>query len=492
MNRKRSHSKQLLLIFIMAMLIVLAFLVIFLPKNLKIIPGEVTYDESLTDEEIAYLKDIYADYTPASDVVLAAEQVIASNAITESDSNLRLNVLIPVTDYYDETINIPESEINAYQLIPLSNLTPEQKALSIDGKYYLETGNEGAIYRNLIVKTDSIRTAQEMTDIFKDSTPLYPLSDQILSINQTGTTALARAMQNKLNSVGDGAFFSERIADFLSATDLTHISNEVSFASDCNNHTAMTLCADPRMFEVIKNIGTDIVELTGNHNNDWGSSANIDTINQYHDNNIQTFGGGKTEEEAATPISINNKNTSITWIGINNSTSSKENGQGADGEHPGANIYDESLLKAQIAEAKEKGDFVIVDVQFAECYCYPEYGEEIFECDRPISGQQEFFRHIVDLGADLVVGTQAHQPQTFEKYGNAYIYYGLGNLFFDQTYWPGTMRSLILTHYFNNGKLIQTKITPTIYDSNYQTSKMDESDAVAFLARLISSSPKGE
>ena len=95
------------------------------------------------------------------------------------------------------------------------------------------------------------------------------------------------------------------------------------------------------------------------------------------------------------------------------------------------------------------------------------------------------------MGADMVVGTSAHQPQTYELYHGKPIYYGLGNLFFDQTMWPDTAKGYILTHYFKDGKLIQTRISPTIYDTSYKTQLMDNASAETFLARLLQSSPRG-
>ena len=91
----------------------------------------------------------------------------------------------------------------------------------------------------------------------------------------------------------------------------------------------------------------------------------------------------------------------------------------------------------------------------------------------------------------MVVGTSAHQPQTYELYQNKPIYYGLGNLFFDQIYWPDTTRSLILTHYFNQNKLLQTRISPTIYDQTFRPRLLDSSEAQTFLSRLLLASPKG-
>ena len=98
----------------------------------------------------------------------------------------------------------------------------------------------------------------------------------------------------------------------------------------------------------------------------------------------------------------------------------------------------------------------------------------------------------VDMGADIILGTQAHQPQTFEIYKGKFIYYGTGNLFFDQTYWPGTERSIVFSHYFYNGKLLQTRLSPTVYDLSYQPHLMDTTDAEQFIARLVKASSRGE
>ena len=87
----------------------------------------------------------------------------------------------------------------------------------------------------------------------------------------------------------------------------------------------------------------------------------------------------------------------------------------------------------------------------------------------------------------MVVGTSAHQSQTYELYEDGVIYYGLGNLFFDQVWWPGTTRSLVLAHYLYNGKLLQTKVIPTVYDSNMQTEVMGNPGW--YLQRLLSVRP---
>ena len=140
---------------------------------------------------------------------------------------------------------------------------------------------------------------------------------------------------------------------------------------------------------------------------------------------------------------------------------------------------------------KARGDFVLVDIQYYECSAY-DVAYEDTTCDYANSAagdQVGFFRHLIELGADMVIGTSAHQPQTFELYEDGIIYYGLGNLFFDQYWWPGTTRSLAIANYYYKDKLLQTKVVPTVYDSSMQTRLLDEDTTKWFLERLMSERP---
>ena len=503
---------RLIIVLVIAIIAVLLFL--FITKHSPFIRHQVFYDESLTEDEKAELVSYFESNPPAADLTISAEDTTSydknaedkilaatwlpvsgfySPELYESSSNILEKTTGSTTSFQkvSKTSDVPETSTDTY-LLPLAELDSSVKLLRVDDDYFLDsiTKNEplisGALFRIFKIDLRDKDVAKKTASDLQSKYDNLPAKDKILTFNQTGVTALTRQMQNKLNATGDASLFSAKIANFLKSTDYTHTSNEVSFADDCNNNTPMAFCADYRMFKVLEDSGVDIVELTGNHNNDWGASANKTTIDFYHEKGIKTVGGGKTEEEAKIPLEISDKNTDIALIAINNSTSSKENGQGASGDHPGANIYDKDTTLEQIKEAKDKGNFVIVDIQFAECYSYPDDGEEMPSCDLPITGQEEFFKSLVDADADMIVGTQAHQPQTYELYKDKPIYYGLGNLFFDQYQWPGTERSLVLTHYFKDGKLLQTKVTPTMYDRNFQTAVMDDNSAYTYLNRLTS------
>lgn len=454
------------------------------------IPGVVKYDESLNDDEKELLTSIFTeDVILDKDVTIKAEYSLERP--TDQVGSYIYNIYVPVTDFYstDTNIDISDAEnlfADAYQMniqykmIPIDELGFSDKLLSLNGHYYLDEFDSGAVYRVISFESDAFE--EEISPLVKEALARkFPEKDTVLTFAQTGVTALSRGMNEKLYEVGDAKYFAEKIGEYLSSFDLTHTSNESSFSDYASTQN---ICSDNRFIDTLTGIGLDIVELTGNHNQDCGDEDAKKTIDIYHENQIQIVGGGKTAEEAAVPLEISEKGTRITILAYNLSTGGMTND-----DTPGANQYSEDNAVAEINAAKQRGDFIVVDIQYYECSAYASEYEDT-TCDRADSAagdQVGFFRHLIDLGADVVVGTSAHQPQTYELYDNGVIYYGLGNLFFDQIWWPGTTRSLVLAHYFYGGKLLQTKVVPTVYDDNMQTTIMENPEW--YIQRLLSVRP---
>lgn len=442
------------------------------------VPGEVFFDDSLTQDELAELKAIFTDEIRLKkDVKIIANTSTSRPALSNNTYLTEINV--PVTNFYDVRSDISEFSESEYEFIPVDSLEFSKRLLSIDNNYYLDNFDAGAKFRTITFESELFD--EEIKPLVESvfGQKKFPDKNSVLTFAQTGVTALSRGMNKKLYSVGEGNYFAEKISGFLSGFDLTHTSNESSFT---NFATGDNICSDWKFTDTLKSIGLDIVELTGNHNQDCGNNAAIETIDFYNEAGIKIVGGGKTATDAAIPLNIDQKGTNITFLAYNLST-----GGATRGETPGANQYYEENAIKEIQAAKERGDFVIIDIQYYECSNYASETEDT-SCDYANSSagdQVGFFRHLIDLGADIVVGTSAHQPQTFELYGDGAIYYGLGNLFFDQVWWPGTTRSLILAHYFYNGRLLQTKIVPTVYDKTMQTRLMDEETKRWFVNRLV-------
>ena len=492
-KRRKTHFGYIIL---GAGLLVLAFVATFFgvqfftKTGLFRVPGVVYYDESLLDSELATLQEIFTEEVELEKDVQISGYYSLEMPVLQSGEFL-VDIAVPVTDFYSTQDNITLESADAafincascdYKMIPVEDLDFKQKLLAINDKYYLDEFTSGAVYRIIKFQSDAYET--EIVPLIGETfARTFPTNATVLTFAQTGVTALSRGMNAKLDAVGDATYFASQIGEYLAQFDITHTSNEASFTDFA---TSRNICSDPRFINTLTAIGLDVVELTGNHNQDCGDTAAISTIDLYESLGIKTVGGGKTAAAAAEPLLIDEKGNNISFFAYNLST-----GGATYDETPGANQYYEETAAAEISAAKSRGDAVIVDVQYYECSMYVSETEDT-TCDAADSAagdQVGFFRHLIDLGADIVVGTSAHQPQTFELYGDGVIYYGLGNLFFDQVWWPGTTRSLVLVHHFYNNKLLQTEIVPTVYGSEMQTRLMDEETKQWFLQRLINVRP---
>ena len=480
-QRKRTQRKSFwvgLMLFLMMFGAGFVGVQYFTKTGIFKVPGVVYYDESLSSEDLGTLEGIFTD-----DVVLDRDVKISSRDSTTwpelEKGEYLYRISVPVTDFDDARMD--QNEFDEAEIIPLEELDFMKKLLSVDGEYWLDTFDKGAYYQVITFESDNFEG--EIKPLVDETfSKTWPSKDKILTMAQTGVTALSRGMNEKLVAVGgDATYFSQYIAEFLKGFDVTHTSNESSFSESA---TPDNICSDTRFIDTLVDIGLDVVELTGNHNQDCGDEAAANTIDVYNENNIKIVGGGKTATEAAVPLTIEDKSTKITMLAYNLSTG----GITLD-DTPGANQYSEANAVEEISAAKDRGDMVIVDIQYYECSAYAsEYEDATCDyADSAAGDQVGFFRHLIDLGADIVVGTSAHQPQTYELYGDGVIYYGLGNLFFDQAWWPGTTRSLVLVHYFYNGKLLQTKVVPTAYDDNYQTRIMENPEW--YIERLMRVQP---
>jgi len=460
-----------------------------------IITQEIAVESELSvssdvDESIENENWFTAAYVPAVDAYTTRQKTTSEELSTADlvyDQNIESIVSTQINSYISNPSEIEsqsfsnEEEIIEPQIaiMPAESLNSRAKLLELNQSYYLDSLESGALFREIVINGND-------SDQLSGLSFTKPLNkDEVYKTNITGVTALTRVMIRKLQEVGDPKYFSEDIGQFLSDADLTHVSNEVSFKPGCTfaESSVLSFCSPPEFIETLKASGVDLVELTGNHNNDFGAQYNKETIELYESLGWGTVGGGLNNEDAAKPFLTNEKGTSLAFLAYNYPDS--PNGGAISGvDSAGANSFDFARIEADIAAAKVTSDFVTVNVQYWECYAYPDGYVEFPECDLPIGEQEANFKKIVDLGADMVVGSSAHQPQTWEIYNGKPIYYGLGNLYFDQTSWPGTERGLILSNYFVDGELVQTKITPNVYGEDLKTRIMTDEEAEYLLTRL--------
>ncbi len=371
---------------------------------------------------------------------------------------------------YSELVSKVEESDNNIGLVEFSDLDFRVKILETEEGYYLDNRNAGIeikFYAQLSENVDDfiLSVLSENIDIGTEGWD----EEKLTKVNMGGVVAIARSLAARMDQVEDYAYPAKEIGSFLADADLTHVSNEVSFVEGCSVYGGMRFCSKPEYIETLKKSGVDIVELTGNHNNDFGSEYNKNTIETYTSLGMRYFGGGLDSEDASKILYEEVNGSTIAFVGYNYYDTMLGTLALAGTERAGANSYSVEKLRRDVAEANEKADVVIVTFQFQECWSYPDTDVIYPPCYRPVAvpDQEGVFKQAIDFGADIVVGTQAHQPQTYELYGDGIIFYGLGNLYFDQINWIGTRQGLVLSHYFYDGKYIQTKVTPILLGSDF-------------------------
>jgi enterochelin esterase-like enzyme len=328
---------------------------------------------------------------------------------------------------------------DSFTLLPLEAITSKMRILLVDDVPVLSTSN-------------------------------YPFAGQHDSLTRftlSGVTALTRNTRLAIDS-NSVQWAGEAVAPYVLNSDIFHMSNEVSFVEGCPSSPdgnylggSSSFCSNPAHFELFTMLDVDIVELTGNHNNDYGYEAYGDTLAFFRENDIATVGGGDSLSEARVPYIIESNGTKIAMLACNAVgpyyalVNEDENALG--GARGGAASCDWPWLDTAIPALAAEVDLTIVSLQYLEVEDY-----------RPTNQQQIDFRHLADLGADVVVGSQAHKPQTFEFYHTSrgetsFLHYGLGNLFFDQPWW-GNQRFFMDTLYISEGQVRGIELYTGIID----------------------------
>jgi hypothetical protein len=312
----------------------------------------------------------------------------------------------------------------SWVILPFEELEPRWKVLTVDGQAPIRKDFDAAAYPLQV--TFSL-TSSQSSSLQKESFSL-PVTNRdpskMTTVIVTGVTALVRATAFRMEQKGI-TYPGRDIRGILREADITHISNEIPFDSHCPYpdpaQKELKFCSSPRYFELLTDIGADVIELTGNHFGDQGPGPTLETLEIYKNAAIPYYGGGADLKDARKPILLERNGNKIAFIGCNRPDIG--NHETATDKRPGAAPCDFNYLTQEIRDLASQGYLVITTFQWIE------RGE--FD-PRPIPAQRDEFRLMADSGATIVSGSQAHFPLTMEFYGQSFIHYGLGNLFFDQ------------------------------------------------------------
>lgn len=339
----------------------------------------------------------------------------------------------------------------AWAILPFDQLEPRWKVLRLDGVSVLDKDLDTAAYP-LVVRagvTGLDRGVTRLEEVL--SAPLVNRdTDKMTVLMLTGVTALARGTAIKMNQHGV-TYPARDIRDWLIEPDITHVSNEVSFAENCPqpaSYTTMVFCSHPSYIDLFTDVDVDVVELTGNHLLDWGLGAMENSLLMYEERSLPYYGGGWDAARAREPLTLTHSVHTFGFVGCN--PAGPDTDWAAEYRAGSAPCNFGSLaeqLGPQIRKLRERGVIPIVTLQYLENPTYT-----------PTGLQQADFRALSEAGAVIVSGSQAHQPQGFDFVDGAFIHYGLGNLFFDQMQALEYRQEFLDRHVFYDGRHISTQV----------------------------------
>ncbi len=168
--------------------------------------------------------------------------------------------------------------------------------------------------------------------------------------------------------------------------------------------------------ELLKSVGFDGVTLANNHAMDYGVEALRHTLRVCAECGLYCVGAGFDSGRAMQPLKVCLPgNVQLQVL----SFCEREFGISV-GNSAGTAWLTSPQAEDAVGQAKQAGDIVIVCAHG---------GNEFMPL--PSAQRQQQLRYLIDAGADLVVGHHPHVPQGWELYAGRYIFYSLGDYYFD-------------------------------------------------------------
>ena len=179
----------------------------------------------------------------------------------------------------------------------------------------------------------------------------------------------------------------------------------------------------PKVAQVLKEQGLDLLDLANNHTLDYGLKGLQDTIKHLEEQGLLHLGAGLSEDEARRGLVLAFEGGARVGMlaYLQSFGAMRKWNWYADGDSPGLALADSKSMRADIGRMRRHADVVIVQLHFGKNY-------------KPITTTQQRLAHAaIDAGADLVIGHHPHIAQAIELYQSKPIIYSLGNYVFNTT-----------------------------------------------------------
>ncbi len=370
----------------------------------------------------------------------------------------------------------------SFAVLPFDRLEPEWKLIWLDGLNLFDKQMDAARYPLTLYVHAHVRNARDLALATQLPTSNNRDITKMAIVAMTGTTAMVRGTAVQMERKGI-TYPGEAIRDWLLTADVRHISNEVSFWDHCPYPTfndGVSMCSNPKYIDLLKYVGANLIELSGNHLWDKGTDYLSSTIQMYDDLGWKHFAGGRTYTESQQPVTMTIAGNRLAFVGCN--------WFGADwatptNDLPGSalcgseNPHSLDLITPAIHTLTEQGYLVIATLQYQEYYTY-----------EPALQQEQDFKALRDAGAVVVNGSQGHWVQGFDVSRAGFIHYGVGNLFFGDQAGIGTHQTFVDRHIFYNGRYLGTDLRTAFIVDYSRPEPMSETDRAKLLQTLFAAS----
>ncbi|MCL5094085.1 MAG: CapA family protein [Patescibacteria group bacterium] len=354
-------------------------------------------------------------------------------------------------------------------ILRASDLTPNFKVLSIDGKS-LFSDTDYPLFARV--------TKEEGEEKFDPS--------KVIKMTSVGDIILGRSVYEKMLSLGYMSPFSN-VSERLKAADITFGDLETPLSNKVTPPTeGMSFLAPQAAIVGILASGFNILGLANNHSTNFGAETFTDTLNLLKKEKIEYVGGGENLAEARQYKILNIKNKKFAFLDVNSIIGDLEAGPDSPGDwhitlKPWGNLNQTQVdeLLAQVRKARQESDYLTVMVHWSAEYTHD-----------PNSEMRNLAHQVLDAGADQIIGTHPHWTQGTEVYKGKFIAYSLGNFIFDQEWSAETKQGLIMDSYFYGSKLISVNLTPVLIENYHRPRILDSVEGKPIMDAVWEASEK--
>lgn len=223
---------------------------------------------------------------------------------------------------------------------------------------------------------------------------------------------------------GDHYDFSsmyEEIKPYVEKADVAILNQETVVNDAFEAQTYPVFSTPTEDGDAVVDVGFNVISMCNNHVLDKGATGLLSSLDYWDSKDVVHYGAYRNEKDSEDIRTMEVNGITFAFLGYMEHT----NGIFLDDDDKGKVVYlsEEATIERQIKEAEEIADVVVVS-------CH--YGTEVVH---DLNDQQvSLTPKLVEWGADLIIGTQAHCVSTcgyLDKPdgGKAFVYYGLGNFF---------------------------------------------------------------